>query len=164
MKDGALGFVRLNPQPATMGLNDRPADGQTHPHTARLRSKYWIEYLLKLLRANSWSVVRHRYNDACGVMDLGPDVQEPGPILRRHRVDGVCDQVQKHLLELDSISSDFRYVCIRRCLDQYAVLLQMANRMLDEPPFIVRREYGSRRASKVLACTTNSAGFGEPLN
>src|SRR6266852_2913605 len=53
------------------------------------------------------------------------DLQEPRPILRRHRVDGVCDQVQKHLLELDSISSDLRYVCMRRCLDQYAVLLQI---------------------------------------
>jgi hypothetical protein len=59
MKDGALGFVRFNPQPATMGLNDRPADGQAHTHTARFRGKKWIEYLLELSRANSWSVVRH---------------------------------------------------------------------------------------------------------
>src|SRR5713226_4349979 len=58
-------------------------------------------------------------------MDFGPDAQEPRPILRRHRVDGVCDQVQQHLLELDTISSDLRYVCIRRCLDQYAVPLQI---------------------------------------
>src|SRR5450631_464224 len=38
-----------------------------------------------------------------------------------------------------------------------------ANRMLDEPPFIVRREYDSRRASKVLACVANT-GLAEPLN
>jgi hypothetical protein len=34
LKDGTLGFVRGNPQPAIMGLNDRTADRQTHPHTA----------------------------------------------------------------------------------------------------------------------------------
>jgi hypothetical protein len=36
--------------------------------------------------------------------------------------------------------------------------------MLDEPPLIVRREYDSRRASKVLACVANSTGLAEPLN
>jgi hypothetical protein len=39
-----------------------------------------------------------------------------------------------------------------------------ANRMLDEPPFIVRREYFSRRASKVLECVANSTGLVEPFN
>src|SRR5882762_6864535 len=44
LKDGALGFVRGNPQPAIMGLNDRTADRQTQPHTARFCSEQWIEY------------------------------------------------------------------------------------------------------------------------
>ena len=41
--------------------------------------------------------------------------------------------------------------------------------VVDEPlnrtlPFNVRREYDSRRASKVLACAANSAGLAESLN
>jgi hypothetical protein len=28
---------------------------------------------------------------------LGPDAQHPGPVLGRHRIDGVGDQVQQHL-------------------------------------------------------------------
>ena len=39
-----------------------------------------------------------------------------------------------------------------------------ANRMLDEPPFIVSREYGSRRVSKVLAYVNNSTRLGEPFS
>jgi hypothetical protein len=56
LKDGALGFVRGNPQPAIMGLNDRTADRQTHPHTARFCSEQRIEYPLELLRADSCPV------------------------------------------------------------------------------------------------------------
>ena len=105
MKDGALGFVRGNPQPAIMGFNDRTADRQTHSHAVRFRSEQWIEYPLEFLRANSCSGVRHRNDDATGVVDLGPNAQDPRPILGRHRIDRVRDQVQKHLLQLDSISS-----------------------------------------------------------
>src|SRR3982075_3502485 len=111
-----------------MGLNDRTADRQTHPHTARFCSEQWIEYPLVLLRVDSCSGVRHRYNYAHAVADLGPHAQAPRPILGRHRIDRVRDQVQKHLLQLDSISSYLRYLCIRLGLDQYPVPLQIAVR------------------------------------
>ena len=52
LKDGALGFVRCNPQPAIMGLNDRTADRQTHPHTVRFCREQRIEYPLEILRAD----------------------------------------------------------------------------------------------------------------
>src|SRR6266481_3096509 len=71
LKDSALGFVRCNPQPAIMGLNDRTADRQTHPHSARFCREQWIEYPLELLRANSCSGVRHRYDYARAVADIG---------------------------------------------------------------------------------------------
>src|SRR6266478_7776455 len=109
-----------------MGLNDRTADRQAHPHTARFCSEQWIEYPLELLRADSCSGVRHRYDYAPAVADLGPHAQDPRPILGRHRIDGVRDQVQKHLLQLDSISSYLRGLCIRLDLDRYPVPLQIA--------------------------------------
>ena len=36
--------------------------------------------------------------------------------------------------------------------------------MLDEPPFIVRREYELRGASEMLACAAKSTGLAEPFN
>src|SRR6266436_6038061 len=108
LKDGALGFVRDSPQPAIMGLNDRTGDRQTHPHAARFCREQWIEYPLELLRADSCPGIRHRYDYGAAVVDLGPHAQEPRPILGRHRIDRVRDQIQKHLLQLDSISSYLR--------------------------------------------------------
>src|SRR3981189_2126094 len=99
LKDGALGFVRGNPQPAIMGLNDRTADRQAHPHTARFCSEQRIEYPLELLRAYSCSGVRHRYDYAPAVADLGPHAQDPRPILGRHRIDPVRDKVYKQLMQ-----------------------------------------------------------------
>ena len=59
-----------------------------------------------------------------------------GSSLRRHRVDGVHDQVQEHLLQLDPISSYLRQLPVRLGLDEYPVLLQIATsqgeRFLDE--------------------------------
>jgi len=59
---------------------------------------------------------------------LGAHAQDPRPILGRHGIDRVRDQVQKHLLQLDSISSYLRYLCIRLGLDQYPMPLQIAAR------------------------------------
>jgi hypothetical protein len=52
LEDGALGFVRRNPQPAIMGFDDRTADRQTHPHTVRFCREQRIEYPLELMRAD----------------------------------------------------------------------------------------------------------------
>src|SRR5260370_23308896 len=111
-----------------MGLNDRTEDRPTHPHTARFCSEHWVEYPLELLRADSCSGVRHRYDDARAVVDLGPHAQDPRPILGSHRIDRICYQIQKHLLQLDSISSYLRQLCIRLGLDLYPVPLQIAAR------------------------------------
>src|SRR6185436_13805326 len=43
-----------------------------------------------------------------------------------HRVDGVGDQVDQHLLQLNSIASDLRQLRSRFGLDQYSVLVQIA--------------------------------------
>ena len=111
-----------------MGLDDRTADRQPHPHAARFCREQWIEYPLEFLRADSCSGVRHRYDDAPAVVDLGPHAQDPRPILGRHRIDRVRDQVQKHLLQLNLIASHLRYPCIRLGLDQYSVPLQIVAR------------------------------------
>ena len=36
LKYGAARFIRIRPQPAPMGIDDRPADRQPHPYAARI--------------------------------------------------------------------------------------------------------------------------------
>jgi hypothetical protein len=69
--------------------------------------------------------IRHRYLDAVGV-NIRFHRQDPQLILGRHGLDGVCDQVQKHLLQLDSIAADRRQLLIRLGPGQYPMLLQVA--------------------------------------
>src|SRR5437879_698370 len=111
-----------------MGLYDRTADRQTHPHPARFCCEQWIEYLLEFLAADPSSGVRHRYDHAGAFTELGPHADHPRPVLVRHRIDRVRDQVQKYLLQLDSVSRDLGYVCIWPDVDQYPVPLQIAAR------------------------------------
>ena len=48
-------------------------------------------------------------------------------ILSRHGMDGVRDQVKKHLLQLDSISLDFQQLCARLDLDLDPVFMQITS-------------------------------------
>ena len=57
-------------------------------------------------------------------MWLGSHAQHSRFIRRRHGVDGVRDQVQQHLLQLDSISLDVWQLCAWLDLDLDPVLLQ----------------------------------------
>jgi hypothetical protein len=53
---------------------------------------------------------------------LRPDAQDPRLIFRRHRVNGVHDQVEEHLLQLHPIASALRQLLVRFRLDEYPVL------------------------------------------
>ena len=80
---------------------------------------------------------------------LDSDRQDSRLVLRRHRVDGIHDQVEKHLLQLDAISPDCRQPLVPRLrLDGDAVLLQVilaqGERFLDE---LVEIEVSPVRAS-----------------
>jgi hypothetical protein len=48
-----------NPQKSLVGFDDRAADRQAHPHTARLCREERIEDTIDILRADSFSGVRH---------------------------------------------------------------------------------------------------------
>ena len=53
LKYGAARFIRLCPQPAPMGLDDRPANRQPHPHAAGLRGVKCIEHALEMRRIDA---------------------------------------------------------------------------------------------------------------
>ena len=67
-------------------------------------------------------------------LSLRLDAQDPRLISCRHRVDGVRDQIEQHLLQLDPIPSYRRQLPIRLSLDEYPVLLQVAARQSQAIP------------------------------
>src|SRR5262245_50169930 len=145
LKDGALRFVRSNPHPSIVRLKYRTSERPTHPPAARFCREERIEYPLEFLRGDSSSGVRHRYDDAVAVVNLGFHAQDPRFILGRHRIDGIRDQVQEHLSQLDSISYDLWQVFIRLGSDQYPVLLQVdARQGKGFPDEVVNVERSSR--------------------
>ena len=104
MKYGAARFIRLCPQPAPMGVDDRPANRQPHPRAAGLRGVKCIEHALEMRRIEARPGIAHRHNDTCVVL-LGADQQLSWLCLNRaHCFDRVQDQVQDYLLQLNAIA------------------------------------------------------------
>ena len=89
-----------------MGINYRPADRQSHPHSARFRSVESLENALEMVRINAWSGITHCHENAFCPALLGADQQLPCSRLNgTHRFDRVQDQVQCDLLQLNTIPS-----------------------------------------------------------
>ena len=87
-----------------MGLDDRPANRQPHPHAAGLRGVKRIEHALEMRRIDAWPGIAHCHKDTCVVL-LGADQQLSCPFLcRAHCFDRVQEQVQDHLLQLNAIA------------------------------------------------------------
>src|SRR6266403_5182474 len=59
LKAGAAGQVRARPQPAAVRFDDRTADRQAHPQTARLRGVDGRENVLESLRREAWTPISH---------------------------------------------------------------------------------------------------------
>jgi len=82
------------------------ANRQAHSHTHRIRVKSGLIYRSMFCEPIPCSGVRDRLPLRAAGLDIGFHAEDPRLILRRHRIDGVCDQVQKHLLQLDSIPAN----------------------------------------------------------
>ena len=59
LKAGAAGQVRARPQSAAVRFDDRPADRQAHPQTARFRRVEGLENVLESLRRDAWTRISH---------------------------------------------------------------------------------------------------------
>ena len=102
----ATGFVRLCPQPAPMGIDDGPADRQPHAHAAGFGGVEGLENTIEMFRIDPWPGIAHRHEDAVRLVRFGADQQLPGPSSTQtdaHGFDRVQDQVQYHLLHLNTI-------------------------------------------------------------
>src|SRR6516165_9450414 len=72
VKNGTAGQVGGHPQPTPMGVNDRPANRQPHPHAVRFGRKQWIEYPINGARLNTLPRVLHGHHHTAGVVDFRP--------------------------------------------------------------------------------------------
>jgi hypothetical protein len=90
-----------------VGIDDRPADRQSHPYSARLRGVESLENAIEMVRINARPGIAHGHENAAGLGLLGADQQLSWPRLdRAHGVDRVQDQVQHDLLQLNKIPLD----------------------------------------------------------
>src|SRR6476620_11544229 len=65
-------FIRLCPQPAPMGIDNRSANRQPHPRSAGLRGVKCIEHAIEMFRMDARPGIVHCHKDTCVVL-LGAD-------------------------------------------------------------------------------------------
>ena len=73
LKHRALRNIRGHPQPAVMGLDDRAANRQSHPHAIRFRGEERVENPIDMLRAESCPAIGNRIHYAVAFLCLGFD-------------------------------------------------------------------------------------------
>src|SRR5258708_9200955 len=107
LKAGAAGHVRARPQSAAVRFDDRTADGQAQAHALGLGGVERLEQAVQTLRIQSRAGIPQTDEYAVRSISARADQQLPRPLAdAAHRLDGVDDQVENHLLQLDPICSD----------------------------------------------------------
>src|SRR5271163_475357 len=95
------------PQPPTMRFDNRAADREAHAHAVGLRCVEGFKEKRQALRAQPMAGIPHRDEHALWLGAHGADVQFAVAVLNAtHRLDGIDDQVQHHLLKLHAIEVD----------------------------------------------------------
>lgn len=109
---------------------------------------------------NKSRFLRNRDQNAVAFACFGFHAEQPRLVVGRHRVDGVRDQVQEQLPELNLISLYLRELPVRLGLNKNLVLLQVAmnqgTRLLDEFADVERRSV----AQVVLEDRANACDHG----
>src|SRR6516165_1056174 len=102
-------LIRQGPKAAMVGFDDGPADRKAHSHAVRFRSEHRIKNAFDGVRINSSSSILDNDEQTIGCRKCGFYSQYPASILHPiHRLDSIHDQVQKHLLQLDSLADNRR--------------------------------------------------------
>ena len=106
-KRRAVRLVWRRGQLTAVGLDDRTADRQAHPHAARLGGVEGIEHRVGSRRVEPWSRVADLDEHHAGT-DLSSDqLQLTWPVTYvLHRLDGIHHQIQDDLLDLNAVCRD----------------------------------------------------------
>ena len=103
-----------------MALDDGTADGEPDTHAVGFRCVEGVKQRVHVLRVDAHPGIPHTHAHTVAVLAFGSDQQLPRAIVHvNHRLAGVAEQVQDHLLELDTIAGDSREVVgelrLKRC-------------------------------------------------
>ncbi len=96
----------LRPEFTAVMFYNRPDNGQAHSHALRLSRKEVSEDLVRLVLRQADSMIAHAHFHE-PVIGAGRD--QNSTIVHRcvlHRVEGVDDQIQQHLLQMNRIGVD----------------------------------------------------------
>src|SRR6266702_1467716 len=121
---GAGTNPRRSPNLSAVSFDDRAADRESHAHPAELGRVEGVEQPVDGLTAQSRAGIPDPDEQAARCILLRRDEQLSRSLGdAAHRFDGVHDQVEDHLLQLDSISLNRRQ-CIRELRPHRHVVLQ----------------------------------------
>ena len=85
-----------------MGVNNRTADRQSHPHAFRLGGEERLEQALRPREVEPRARISDRDKHLAGFVIPGSDFHPPLPVRAlRHGLDAIHDQIQHDLLKLD---------------------------------------------------------------
>src|SRR5260370_22222621 len=104
LKDSTTRRLGRCPYPSTVRLDDRTADRQPYSHPVGLGRVKCLERAFEALRRWSRPRISHRDKRAVGCIACAADQQLSLPFVHcAHCFNGVDDQVQQHLLQLNAI-------------------------------------------------------------
>src|ERR1700719_3447175 len=107
LKESTPRLAHGRPQPAPVGIDDRPADRKSHTHAAGFGGEEGGEQPVRILGGDPDAAIRYTYEHLFGLVLAGSDHQFAWPIRDRlHRFNAVHHQVNDHLLQLDPITKD----------------------------------------------------------
>src|SRR5258706_1084563 len=116
-KDSATWHVGARPQLSVMRFDNRPADRQPKPQTARFRGVESFEHAVKIRRREAWTRISHPYEHAARVSLPAADEQLSRPVAgAAHCLDGIHDQIEDHLLQLYPVALNERQAVREVCL------------------------------------------------
>src|ERR1700730_6613492 len=133
-----------------MGIDDRAADRQSHANPFGFGRVKRLEKPVELLRIEPWASVMHFGENIVRIVYAGDDRKLPRSVAgATHRFDGVDDQIDHYLLQLDPIREDERQVVREPALEPDAVALHLGvdqsddftDSLIDVQKFSARRHF-----------------------
>src|SRR3982074_476034 len=107
LKESPPRLARGRPPPAPGGIDDPPADRESHTHAAGFGGEEGGEQLVRILGGDPDAAIRHTYQHLLCLVLTRSDHQFALPIRDRlHRFNAIYHQVNDYLLQLDPITKD----------------------------------------------------------